>query len=168
MTPTQHTEAALVGRPIYILTRRHKEMMPARSTVWFVVLQGIMAAPSDAFVHTLRRRRPHGAFLAPSQRTTALLSLSLDKKPYEFALLFDCDGVILETEELHRIAYNRAFKEFDLSIDGNLVEWSVRVCLSMYRILPILRLISHTQLLPTDLLFMLALLCATTANPPLF
>ena len=29
---------------------------------------------------------------------------------YEYALLFDCDGVILETEELHRLAYNEAFK----------------------------------------------------------
>ena len=46
---------------------------------------------------------------------------------YEFALLFDCDGVILETEELHRLAYNEAFKKFDLSIDGKPVEWSVRV-----------------------------------------
>jgi hypothetical protein len=47
-------------------------------------------------------------------------------KGYEFALLFDCDGVILETEELHRLAYNAAFKEFDLTIDGEPVVWSVR------------------------------------------
>lgn len=44
---------------------------------------------------------------------------------YEFALLFDCDGVILETEELHRLAYNEAFKAADLTIDGKPVEWSV-------------------------------------------
>ena len=50
--------------------------------------------------------------------------------PYEFALLFDCDGVILETEELHRLAYNVAFKKFELSIDGKPVEWSVRHSLS--------------------------------------
>ena len=43
-----------------------------------------------------------------------------------FALLFDCDGVILETEELHRLAYNAAFREFDLTIDGEPVVWSVR------------------------------------------
>ena len=48
--------------------------------------------------------------------------------PYEFALLFDCDGVILETEELHRLAYNEAFRKFELSIDGKPVEWSV--CIS--------------------------------------
>jgi hypothetical protein len=50
--------------------------------------------------------------------------------PYEFALLFDCDGVILETEELHRLAYNEAFKKFELSIDNKPVEWSV--CISFH------------------------------------
>ena len=44
---------------------------------------------------------------------------------YDFALLFDCDGVILETEELHRLAYNEAFKSADLTIDGEPVNWSV-------------------------------------------
>ena len=44
---------------------------------------------------------------------------------YDFALLFDCDGVILETEELHRLAYNEAFKAAALTIDGRPVEWSV-------------------------------------------
>lgn len=36
------------------------------------------------------------------------------------ALLFDCDGVIAETEELHRLAYNETFAEF-----GTGVIWSV-------------------------------------------
>jgi HAD superfamily hydrolase (TIGR01509 family) len=44
---------------------------------------------------------------------------------YDFALLFDCDGVILETEELHRLAYNSAFKAADLTLGGEPVEWSV-------------------------------------------
>ena len=44
---------------------------------------------------------------------------------YDFALLFDCDGVILETEELHRLAYNAAFKAANLSIDGEPVVWSM-------------------------------------------
>jgi HAD superfamily hydrolase (TIGR01509 family) len=44
---------------------------------------------------------------------------------YEFALLFDCDGVILETEELHRLAYNAAFSAADLTIDSEPVDWSV-------------------------------------------
>jgi len=48
------------------------------------------------------------------------------QQQHEFALLFDCDGVILETEELHRLAYNEAFREFDLTINGEPVVWSVR------------------------------------------
>ena len=43
---------------------------------------------------------------------------------FSAALLFDCDGVLVETEELHRTAYNMAFKEFGLEIDGTPVEWS--------------------------------------------
>ena len=42
-----------------------------------------------------------------------------------FGLLFDCDGVIIETEELHRLAYNAAFKEFNLKINDEPVEWTV-------------------------------------------
>merc|ERR1719454_777329 len=43
-----------------------------------------------------------------------------------FALFFDCDGVIVETEELHRLAYNKAFNTFGLRMpDGSPVEWDV-------------------------------------------
>jgi beta-phosphoglucomutase-like phosphatase (HAD superfamily) len=43
----------------------------------------------------------------------------------DYALLFDCDGVIVETEELHRQAYNLAFKSFGLTLaSGVKVEWS--------------------------------------------
>jgi len=47
------------------------------------------------------------------------------KCEFEYALIFDCDGVIIETEELHRLAYNAAFKAADLQIDGEPVNWSV-------------------------------------------
>lgn len=40
--------------------------------------------------------------------------------------LFDCDGVIVETEELYRLAYNGVFEVFDLKIDGEGVEWVVK------------------------------------------
>eukprot|EP00961_Rhodomonas_salina_P281236 3799839-Rhodomonas_salina.1 len=40
-------------------------------------------------------------------------SVTTDAK---WALLFDCDGVIVETEELHRLAYNGAFEAFDLKV----------------------------------------------------
>ena len=71
--------------------------------------------------------------------------------PFTSALLFDCDGVLVETEELHRTAYNevgpalfqivcalvssenllclpavQAFKAFGLEINNEPVEWSVQ------------------------------------------
>lgn len=52
-------------------------------------------------------------------------SISSTAGPFEYALIFDCDGVIIETEELHRLAYNAAFQAAKLEIDGNPVEWSV-------------------------------------------
>ena len=69
---------------------------------------------------------------APASEATAESSNTSDddKKQYDFALLFDCDGVILETEELHRLAYNAAFQEFGVTkVCGETlsepVEWSV-------------------------------------------
>lgn len=72
----------------------------------------------------VRKQRAISMVGVPSTQNFAATS------PYEFALLFDCDGVILETEELHRLAYNEAFKKFELSIDGKPVEWSV--CISFH------------------------------------
>eukprot|EP00802_Teleaulax_amphioxeia_P015185 Tamp_15271.p1 GENE.Tamp_15271~~Tamp_15271.p1 ORF type:complete len:384 (-),score=82.11 Tamp_15271:402-1427(-) len=50
---------------------------------------------------------------------------STTKDP-KFALLFDCDGVIVLTEELHRLAYNGAFEAFDLKVNGQAVNWDVK------------------------------------------
>ena len=41
------------------------------------------------------------------------------------ALLFDCDGVILESEELHRVAYNAVFAHYAVTVGGQPVAWSV-------------------------------------------
>ena len=49
---------------------------------------------------------------------------SVTKDP-AYALLFDCDGVIVLTEELHRKAYNGAFEHFNLKIKGEPVVWTV-------------------------------------------
>ena len=69
-------------------------------------------------------------FTAPSRqalstrcRTSPTLNAAADDA--SFGLLFDCDGVIIETEELHRLAYNAAFKEFNLLIADEPVEWTV-------------------------------------------
>ncbi|MCO5586417.1 hypothetical protein L7F22_040357 [Adiantum nelumboides] len=42
------------------------------------------------------------------------------------ALVFDCDGVILESEDLHRRAYNAAFNHFNVVCTGSsqALEWS--------------------------------------------
>jgi beta-phosphoglucomutase-like phosphatase (HAD superfamily) len=40
------------------------------------------------------------------------------------ALIFDCDGVILESEDLHRRAYNAAFEHFSIACSNNPVDWS--------------------------------------------
>jgi len=54
------------------------------------------------------------------------LNLKIEKKNAQHALLFDCDGVIVETEELHRIAYNKAFNKFGLKLsNGNSVIWDL-------------------------------------------
>mmetsp|Transcript_18043 Transcript_18043/g.38997 ORF Transcript_18043/g.38997 Transcript_18043/m.38997 type:complete len:311 (-) Transcript_18043:426-1358(-) len=70
----------------------------------------------EGFVTTIRHQPTHHGALAPALSASA-------ESPY--ALLFDCDGVIIETEELHRLAYNAAFKEFNLQIDNEPVDWSV-------------------------------------------
>ncbi|CAM6092156.1 unnamed protein product [Calypogeia fissa] len=39
------------------------------------------------------------------------------------ALIFDCDGVILESEDLHRRAYNLTFEQFGVKCGSELVVW---------------------------------------------
>eukprot|EP00242_Pyramimonas_sp_CCMP2087_P014561 CAMPEP_0198197836 /NCGR_PEP_ID=MMETSP1445-20131203/1401_1 /TAXON_ID=36898 /ORGANISM="Pyramimonas sp., Strain CCMP2087" /LENGTH=352 /DNA_ID=CAMNT_0043867237 /DNA_START=76 /DNA_END=1134 /DNA_ORIENTATION=- len=64
--------------------------------------------------------RGHGV---ASSRRNALKVVAKNPK-HKFALLFDCDGVIVDSEELHRLAYNGAFNSFELSIEGKAVVWS--------------------------------------------
>ena len=61
-----------------------------------------------------------------ARRVRAMTALSAKLK---YALLFDCDGAIVETEELHCTAYNMAFKKFGLTLpDGSQVEWTMEYC----------------------------------------
>mmetsp|Transcript_20029 Transcript_20029/g.60876 ORF Transcript_20029/g.60876 Transcript_20029/m.60876 type:complete len:305 (-) Transcript_20029:182-1096(-) len=53
-------------------------------------------------------------------------ALSPQCAAYTAALLFDCDGVIVETEELHRRAYNAAFEEFGLVVNDEPVVWDIQ------------------------------------------
>lgn len=86
------------------------------------VVAAFLAPPSSSYTATSTRSIPGGGLV--EGRGSHLAADT--SQQHEFALLFDCDGVILETEELHRLAYNHAFREFDLTIDGEPVVWSVR------------------------------------------
>jgi len=69
--------------------------------------------------------RPSSFVPRVSSSSTTCLGANAKPGSFEYALIFDCDGVIIETEELHRLAYNAAFKAAGLKIDGEPVEWSV-------------------------------------------
>ena len=82
----------------------------------------IAAATTHAFTTptvSVVSHRPQGrSALAPLQMSSSTPS-------FENALIFDCDGVLILTEELHRQAYNKAFDAAGLEVDGKPVEWTV-------------------------------------------
>ena len=72
---------------------------------------------AKASVRAGARRATHKTKYTPSRQAGVCRAI-------KYALLFDCDGVIVETEELHRLAYNGAFEAFDLYAGGEQVRWS--------------------------------------------
>lgn len=70
-----------------------------------------------------------GAVLSFSAATTQRSSILAAAAPTSIdALIFDCDGVIVESEDIHRRAYNAAFEEFDVRCPADTsspVVWSV-------------------------------------------
>jgi len=91
----------------------------AQSVFWFA--SG--GVPAVAFVKpTLKINQiaSKPSFIGSSRA----IKSALHSTKFDFALIFDCDGVIIETEELHRLAYNAAFKQAGLNIDGDPVYWS--------------------------------------------
>jgi len=57
----------------------------------------------------------------------AVVAAGAAETPELKALVFDCDGVILESEDLHRRAYNAAFEHFEVRVPagtGDVVSWS--------------------------------------------
>ncbi|CAO2827793.1 unnamed protein product [Amaranthus hypochondriacus] len=68
----------------------------------------------------------HCNFSSPSASSSSVVKVSANSL---VALIFDCDGVILESEDLHRQAYNDAFAFFNVrcpssSSDGPL-DWDI-------------------------------------------
>mmetsp|Transcript_12807 Transcript_12807/g.42273 ORF Transcript_12807/g.42273 Transcript_12807/m.42273 type:complete len:296 (-) Transcript_12807:38-925(-) len=75
------------------------------------------SAPSSALV----RRSSRGVARTSRARASAVVRPVAELE----ALLFDCDGVILESEGLHLRAYNAAFEHFELkNADSSTVFWS--------------------------------------------
>lgn len=84
-------------------------------------------------VESLQPQRRVGTKFPSSEvslRCSSSATLSGPLLKGEYGLFFDCDGVIVETEELHRMAYNKAFAFFGLRMptDGSAVEWDVAYC----------------------------------------
>ncbi|CAM9378794.1 unnamed protein product [Discosporangium mesarthrocarpum] len=71
-------------------------------------------APVDAYV--LGTVSPRGMTVASRAwaRPRMRMAARSGEAKEEWALIFDCDGVILESESLHREAYNAVFREFDV------------------------------------------------------
>eukprot|EP00568_Trieres_chinensis_P011072 CAMPEP_0183294642 /NCGR_PEP_ID=MMETSP0160_2-20130417/2897_1 /TAXON_ID=2839 ORGANISM="Odontella Sinensis, Strain Grunow 1884" /NCGR_SAMPLE_ID=MMETSP0160_2 /ASSEMBLY_ACC=CAM_ASM_000250 /LENGTH=341 /DNA_ID=CAMNT_0025455995 /DNA_START=59 /DNA_END=1084 /DNA_ORIENTATION=+ len=90
---------------------------------------------ADAFVPSSLSRALVPPAFAPPLRMSADATDATDatetetetKTKFDRALIFDCDGVIIETEELHRLAYNAAFDASELKVKGGSekVEWTV-------------------------------------------
>ena len=79
-----------------------------------MALLAMLVAPISAFA-------PRGLRLQTTQR----LQMSSADDYSGYALLFDCDGVIVETEEMHRVAYNAAFTKYGLKLaSGEEVVWT--------------------------------------------
>merc|ERR1712054_70209 len=80
----------------------------------------------NGYFHQLTKQQVSDGKKDPFPTHTSLLEdLDVVKPIPKFALLFDCDGVIVETEELHRLAYNKSFEALNCMINGVPVEWTV-------------------------------------------
>ncbi|GJP46341.1 hypothetical protein CLOM_g5642 [Closterium sp. NIES-68] len=71
-------------------------------------------------------RRSVGHVSASADRTAVAAATSAGGETLIRALVFDCDGVILESEDLHRRAYNAAFQHFAIRCPGEkaVVDWT--------------------------------------------
>lgn len=78
-----------------------------------------LVASALALRRRLLRRRIASTQCIGFQRSL-LSAYSLGRNSEQIAdraLIFDCDGVIAESEHLHREAYNQVFQEFELGVD---------------------------------------------------
>ncbi|CAM9905890.1 unnamed protein product [Pylaiella littoralis] len=75
------------------------------------VISTLLPSVSHGFVTPLTTSGGSG----PSHKARSKASSAgAGTEPANWALIFDCDGVILESESLHREAYNAVFREFEV------------------------------------------------------
>ncbi|XP_022132960.1 haloacid dehalogenase-like hydrolase domain-containing protein At4g39970 [Momordica charantia] len=94
-----------------------------------LVRPNLIPSSSDMVSLPLRRSLPPTAIrFRRSKKSTSYKPFSLSVSASLQALIFDCDGVILESEHLHRQAYNDAFAHFDVRCPNSTSEplnWSI-------------------------------------------
>lgn len=96
-------------------------IMKAASTLLLLVPTAAWVTDGALGVSRRTTRQPKSRMMVSQEGKVT----STETSKFDWALLFDCDGVIVETEELHRLAYNGAFEAFGLEIDGKPVSWDV-------------------------------------------
>eukprot|EP00261_Vitis_vinifera_P017234 XP_010646823.1 PREDICTED: haloacid dehalogenase-like hydrolase domain-containing protein At4g39970 [Vitis vinifera] len=74
----------------------------------------ISSTPLSFSLGSGSRSRVRGRASARARATRTSNALSVSASSTLQALIFDCDGVILESEDLHRRAYNDAFSHFNV------------------------------------------------------
>ena len=101
------------------------DMPPPAGFVWADAVDAPAASSKQAAVRAQAGLPRSGLTMSAVHTHNTNLALPRPVPLQTAALLFDCDGVLVETEELHRLAYNEAFAAFGLETAGAPVEWSV-------------------------------------------
>jgi HAD superfamily hydrolase (TIGR01509 family) len=113
-----------------MLTQLHPKLTQLRASTKLHAQRTAVPCSRHVTIHKLSSSPlPQIAFtssrIAPARASTSSPLTTAAASAYTAALIFDCDGVIVETEELHRKAYNAAFEAFGLTIDGTPLVWTV-------------------------------------------
>lgn len=88
----------------------------------------VASSPLKPFSHTAIFPYKINTISRKTSKFRKLLTVSASASSSALeALIFDCDGVILESEHLHRQAYNDAFTHFNVRCSGSpqLLNWGL-------------------------------------------
>ncbi|KAI8473384.1 MAG: HAD-like domain-containing protein [Monoraphidium minutum] len=112
---------------------------PHTASIMLMQKRCVVAAASSRSAHPMLRAAgmaplrprfgaaasPHAAAPRTAGARARVVAAAGAGKPTA-ALIFDCDGVIVETEELHRRAYNGAFEAFGIAVKGAPCVWDTK------------------------------------------